>query len=1013
MRAARAAKEGNNVQEGSEGQDASVDEFIEALRPLLTFVCSQVCIAKPENALAFVAVRLLEHCSAPEDLLLTARQWLNANADQALAPKRPSAESPKKQRPKMSRSQTGSGLSVETSERTPSAENEVAFDPCQKTPPLARKESEVIWSSKKGTSEASILSVGAQDEVERLFGRQKGKRTTGHGNACSVTGYDNANSRTSPSKIDSRRRRFTAASERMVEMGLPEEDELLDVLRKVPCLAKLSEDDLRKAAQIAKCQRHDTDQAVIALGSRQDMLHIILEGTAGVSVPHQVHTLSEGQYFGNEHLLPSIALTEEHYSALRGQVTTIAISAVDFAGLGITKNHVDKNKADRGRLARNFANVSQKRGSVRGSLSTVDGLCLVTGFPVIQEKVDKPVDAATIQAAVRHNNVMGDVIQLVESQCEKISESVYLVAVKRDQVVFEKGTRGSSLFIVQEGLLDVTLEQGKEGEFKFRAGDAFGELGLLYDAPRAATVAATTDCKLWVLTRSMFQTVIRSVHSAQITEHANILKNIPYLLTQVAETNIDLVAEMVEEMLLLETEDVCIAGEDAGQLFVVFDGRCEVRAADGETIRTLNRGDWIGEEQLAHNLPAEYTVRVVSESAVVLSLDIASLRMAAGTAASLDSTVLFKGEEGQIEKTMQAHDLIDKSLKKALKNYERTQGKGEFPDLKQHTVVGGLGEGSFGNVFLTEHEPSGSRFALKMVSKQHVIREQLGNMMRNERDIMMLLDSAFVVRLFRAYHDADHIYLLTELVIGGELFDVYNDRDLFCNLNAAKFYISNIIMGLEHLHEKRVIYRDLKLENCLLDSDGYVKLMDMGIAKVVVGKTYTVCGTADYLAPETLRQLGHNRAVDWWACSVLLFIMCSGRSPFDAPDVQQIYKNIIKGFSKVKFPDTFPSDLTDVIKSLGRKQPEERLTMQKGGVENLREMPYFTRLDWLSLVSRQVEPPFVPDPLNVEKCRQKQLSMQCDLSRSDITEWDGCMVVDGCAAGWESEAPPELRSDAQ
>merc|ERR1719356_1856551 len=137
-------------------------------------------------------------------------------------------------------------------------------------------------------------------------------------------------------------------------------------------------------------------------------------------------------------------------------------------------------------------------------------------------------------------------------------------------------------------------------------------------------------------------------------------------------------------------------------------------------------------------------------------------------------------------------------------------------------------------------------------------------------------------------------------------------------MDLAKFYIGCVTMGLSHMHLKRVIYRDLKLENCLLDCSGYLKLTDMGIAKHVIGKTFTVCGTADYFAPETLRQQGHNRAVDWWASGVLLFIMMTGRSPFDAPETQQIYKNIIKGIAKVCFPENFASDLTDTIKSLCR-----------------------------------------------------------------------------------------------
>merc|ERR1712203_718320 len=186
------------------------------------------------------------------------------------------------------------------------------------------------------------------------------------------------------------------------------------------------------------------------------------------------------------------------------------------------------------------------------------------------------------------------------------------------------------------------------------------------------------------------------------------------------------------------------------------------------------------------------------------------------------------------------------------------------------------------------------------------------------------------------------------------------DQDFFGHLDKARFYISCVTLALQHMHVKRVVYRDLKLENCLLDATGYLKLTDMGIAKVVIGRTYTVCGTADYFAPEILKQTGHNRAADWWACGVLLFIMCSGRSPFDAPDVTQIYKNIVKGFSKVTFPETFPSDLTDVIKSLCRKKPEERVTMQKGGMDNLMAMPFFIEIDWCRLGLRTLDPPFVP-----------------------------------------------------
>merc|ERR1711920_570228 len=115
-------------------------------------------------------------------------------------------------------------------------------------------------------------------------------------------------------------------------------------------------------------------------------------------------------------------------------------------------------------------------------------------------------------------------------------------------------------------------------------------------------------------------------------------------------------------------------------------------------------------------------------------------------------------------------------------------------------------------------------------------------------------------------------------------------------------------------------------------------LADLGIAKVCLGKTYTVCGTTDYLAPETLRQTGHNRAVDWWALGVMLFVLMTGRPPFDAQDAMQIYKNIIKGFAKVVFPQNLAdSPCRSLILSLCQKKPEERLTMGTRGILNFKD----------------------------------------------------------------------------
>jgi len=185
-----------------------------------------------------------------------------------------------------------------------------------------------------------------------------------------------------------------------------------------------------------------------------------------------------------------------------------------------------------------------------------------------------------------------------------------------------------------------------------------------------------------------------------------------------------------------------------------------------------------------------------------------------------------------------------------------------------------------------------------------------------------------------------------------------------------------------------------------MDVDGYIKLTDMGIAKVVMGKTYTICGTVDYFAPETLKQLGHDRAVDWWALGVLLFIIATGRSPFDAPTVTQIYKNIMKGFSRIDFPDSIPLDMKEVIKSLCRKKPEERITMQKGGIHALMNLHFFRDFSWESLQTRTMTPPVLPKPFDEAACRSKGETRECNLNYQSLTMWDGSLpdLIDGLPA---------------
>ena len=173
-----------------------------------------------------------------------------------------------------------------------------------------------------------------------------------------------------------------------------------------------------------------------------------------------------------------------------------------------------------------------------------------------------------------------------------------------------------------------------------------------------------------------------------------------------------------------------------------------------------------------------------------------------------------------------------------------------------------------------------------------------------------------------------------------------------------RFYASQVVLMFEYLHSKNIIYRDLKPENILLDKSGYLKLTDFGFAKVCEGRTYTLCGTPEYLAPEILLNKGHGKPVDWWTFGVLLYEMLAGIDPFNDEDPMLIYQKILKG--KLKFPSSFNSNAKSLVKHLLQQDLSKRYGNLKGGVNDIKNHRFFKNLDWNTVVTYKITAPYIP-----------------------------------------------------
>jgi len=707
-------------------------------------------------------------------------------------------------------------------------------------------------------------------------------------------------------------------------------DDAKEFLSKVELFKRLPENELPALAKAATKVQFASGKVIIQQGDEGNEFFIIKSGTANVDVNGAtVATLKSGDYFGENALLRDEPRTATIVAATA--ITALKITRDAFAKMGLSEKL-------------EFA----KRGAVGGG-AAADAEIKPPSSKTAQER-------DLISKALKENTNLSTIVTLDDDKANHIIDLMWKESVPTGTALIKQGDLNADYFyVVQSGTFAISKSAAAQSMDSaasaqlgtVAAGGSFGELALLYFAPRAATVTAQTDAVVFVTARQQFKEVLMKASEEETKENMNHLQKVEILAPLKESEKMEL-AQAMHEMIFSKDETIFEQGEIGTRFFILIEGQVSVIKDGVEQTKltaTSDKAAFFGERALANNELRAATIKVVSNDAKALWVDKESFEMLLGSLEDLGK----RGKDGTT--------VVKKAGVAAVAGDSKRFGNISRKDLKK---LGLLGCGGFGAVEMVEHLKSGDTYALKALSKGYVVKTGMQASVMSEKKVQLLADSPFVVKLYETYNGEQSLYFLLELALGGELYATYNKKGLWGNEKCAKYYVAGTVFAFEHLHSKKIIFRDLKPENLLLNDQGHVKLTDMGLAKVVAGKTYTTCGTPDYFAPELIASKGHTNAVDWWCLGILSFELMAGYPPFESATPMQIYSKVKKGINKATFPRKCKGKVESLIKGLCHANPAERLPMKKGDIQNIKTQPWFSDFVWEDMANFSMVAPYKP-----------------------------------------------------
>ncbi|KAG7349219.1 serine/threonine protein kinase [Nitzschia inconspicua] len=286
-----------------------------------------------------------------------------------------------------------------------------------------------------------------------------------------------------------------------------------------------------------------------------------------------------------------------------------------------------------------------------------------------------------------------------------------------------------------------------------------------------------------------------------------------------------------------------------------------------------------------------------------------------------------------------------------------------------------IGMGAFGKVLQVKNKQSSQILAMKVISKR-VLKRKSGYIenVQAERNILKRVCHPFVVKMHCSFQTKEKLFIIMDFLAGGELFLKLGKEGIFLERDAA-FYLAEMILGVDHLHQLGILHRDLKPENILLGNDGHICLTDFGLAKDFGSdwnnqdgtedqeRATTICGTQEYMAPEMVANKGYGKAADYWSLGCIAYEMLSGLPPFSSKQgSKELFRKIMS--EKVKMPPGSTAAACKLLKGLLNRNPDARLgaarsnMFEVGGIAGLKQAPFFAKIDWTKLENKEVPPPY-------------------------------------------------------